>query len=124
MRKKLTSLRDRLDNLQSKRVISAPTAQFDNRRLELDHIRDRLVSAEERKVSRCREQFVRPTASLDAMSPLRVLTRGYTIAVDAEGNCVKSAAELSAGQRLRLSFSDGSADCLVEDVQRSKSNGC
>ena len=120
MRKKLTSLRDRLDNLQSKRVMSAPTAQFDNRRLELDHIRDRLVSAEERKVSRCREQFVRLTASLDAMSPLRVLTRGYTIAVDAEGNCVKSAAELSAGQRLRLSFSDGSADCLVEDVQRSK----
>ena len=119
MRKKLASLRDRLGNLQNKRVMTAPTAQFDNRRLELDRMRDRLTSAEERGLARCRERFVGLTASLDAMSPLRVLTRGYTIAAAEYGSCVKSAAELTVGQRLRLSFSDGSADCLVEDVQRS-----
>ena len=119
MRKKLSSLRDRLENLQNKRVMTAPTAQFDNRRMELDHMRDRLTSAEERKLARCRERFVGLTASLDAMSPLRVLTRGYTIAAAEDGSCVKSVAELTAGQRLRLSFSDGSADCRVEDIQRS-----
>ena len=112
-------LRDRLANLQNKRVMTALTAQFDNRRLELDRMRDRLTSAEERGLARCRERFVGLTASLDAMSPLRVLTRGYTIAAAEDGSCVKSAAELTVGQRLRLSFSDGSADCLVEDVQRS-----
>ena len=119
MRKKLTALRDRLDNLQNKRVMSAPTAQFDNRRMELDHMRDRLTAAEERKLAHCRERFVGLTASLDAMSPLRVLTRGYTIAAAEDGSCVKSAADLIVGQRLRLSFSDGSAECRVEDIQRS-----
>ena len=123
MRKKLSDCRTRLENLRTKRVMSAPTAQFDNRRVELDRMRDRLTAAQERALSRCRERFVRQAAALDAMSPLRVLRRGYTIASDTEGRTVKSAAALSVGQQFKLSFSDGSADCLVKDVQRSVDNG-
>ena len=124
MRKQLSALRERLNNLRSARVLSAPTAQFDNRRMELDRMRDRLLAAEERRLSQSRERFVRLTSALDAMSPLRVLTRGYAIAAEPDGRSVRSVEELRVGQMLRVCFFDGSADCRVEDLQRSKENGC
>ena len=124
MRKKLQTLRERLTHLQSAGVLSAPTAQFDNRRMELDRMRDRLLAAKERNLSQRKERFVKLTAALDAMCPLRVLTRGYAIAAGGDGRSIRSVEQLSVGQTLRIHFFDGSADCTVEDLQRSKENGC
>ena len=122
MRKKLSFLGERLENLKNKRVLSEPTAQIDLRRMELDHMRKLLAAAEERELASSRERFVRLTAALDAMSPLRVLTRGYAIASDGEGRCIRSVEALRPGGRLRLTLADGRADCLVENTQRSKVN--
>lgn len=118
VRKKLAQLADRLESLKNSRVMTVPTAHIDNRRMELDRIRDKLTSAQERRLFICRRDFVGLTAALDAMSPLRVLTRGYSIASDAEGNCIKSVDELSKGERISLSLSDGHAECAVESIYK------
>ena len=118
MRKKLLSLSEKLEALKNKRVITDPSAHIDNRRIELDHARDRLTAAEERKLSRCRQNFVALTSALDAMSPLRVLTRGYAIAEKEDGSTVKSVEMLSAGDSLFLQLWDGKADCLVSSVSK------
>ena len=119
LRRQLLQLSERLEAYRNKQVLRDPTAQFDNRRMELDRLRDRMLTAEERTLSRSRERFVALTAALDAMSPLRVLSRGYAIASDDSGRCVRSVRELEAGEKLTLRFTDGSADCLVEQVRRS-----
>ena len=116
MRKQLTRLRERLDDFSKKRVLTDPVAGLDNRRVELDRARDRLAAAQERALSDKRRQLVRLSASLDAMSPLRVLSRGYAVACDETGTAVKSARALRAGDKLKLRFSDGSALCRVEDL--------
>ncbi len=119
LRRQLSQLSERLESYRSKQVLRDPTAQFDNRRMELDRLRDRMITAEERSLSKGRERFAALAAALDAMSPLRVLTRGYAIASDGTGSCIRSVLELEPGERLSLRFSDGSADCLVEQVKRS-----
>ena len=116
MRKKLAALRERLDACGNRHVLTEPSAQFDNRRMELDRWRERLLAAEGARVAESRRRFTALTASLEAMSPLRVLARGYAIASDETGNCIRSVSQLQAGERVRLRLSDGSADCLVEDV--------
>ena len=117
MRKQLDRLAERLKAYQDKRVLTDPTASIDNRRIELDHTRDRLCAAQERILSQKKQSFVRLASSLDAMSPLRVLSRGYAVAAAEDGNVVKHAAELTEGQSLTLTFADGSADCRVETVK-------
>ena len=119
MRKRITALRDRLDFCSTRRVITAPTGAFDLRRLEVDRMRERMSAAGEKQVSRCRQQFVALTSAMEAMSPLRVLTRGYAIASSEEGECVRSVAQLQKGDRLSLRLCDGTAQCLVEDTKRS-----
>ena len=118
MRKQLSALRRQLDSYASRRVMTAPTAAIDMRRMELDRLRERLTAAQEQKNSRCRERFVGLTAALEAMSPLRVLTRGYAIASDGEGKCIRSVTQLREGGSFRLRLSDGGADCLVKEVER------
>ena len=116
MQKKLSQLSQRLDALREKRVLTDPGVYIDNRRMELDHMRDRLSAAAERKVSAGRQEFVKLAAALDAMSPLRVLTRGYSLTQDAQGHTVRSASQLRIGDRVHLRFADGGADCTVDSV--------
>ena len=116
MTKLLDRLKERLSSLESKRVLSDPSVYIDNRRIELDHGRDRLISAQERLLSAKRQSYVRLAASLDAMSPLRVLSRGYAIASKQDGEPVRSVKGLEPGEHISLRLADGSADCLVESV--------
>ena len=119
MRKQLNNLRERLDSCASRRVLTDPMTLVDNRRMELDRSRERLAAAEEKILAGKRQRFVAATAKLDAMSPLKVLTRGYAITHDEKGNSIRSAGQLHSGDKITLRLSDGSADCLVEDVRRS-----
>lgn len=116
MRKKILSLSERLEAYKSKRVMTDPAAHIDNRRIELDHMRDRLVAAQERKLAVCKQSFIGLAAAMDAMSPLRVLGRGYAIAEDHEGKTIRSIKTVHAGDTVTISLSDGRADCLVQSV--------
>lgn len=119
MRKQLASLRERFEACQNRRVLADPTAALDIRRMELDRSRERLISAQERRLALSRQRFAGLTAALEAMSPLRVLTRGYAIVSDAAGGSVKSVTQISSGDGISLRFADGAANCVVKDVQRS-----
>ena len=109
----LTQRRTALTELASRRVMQSPTGFIDQRRLELDSIRLRLDAAATGRLHRERQEFARLAAKLDALSPLKVLGRGYSIALDAEGRAVREAGQLKAGDKLDLRLSRGGAKCLV-----------
>ena len=108
--------REKLRSLGEKRVLTEPGVQIDERRVRLDYLRDMLISAQEKNISLKHREFSSLAASLDAMSPLRVLSRGYAVASDTEGNTIKSASELKAGEKISLRFSDGGACCTVDKL--------
>ena len=114
---KLSALSDRLAALAGKRVLTDPLAHIENRRMELDRVRDGLAAAGERVLAAKKQDFIRLASMLDAMSPLRVLSRGYAIASAENGKPVKSAKALSEGERLNISFTDGRAGCRVEKIE-------
>ena len=117
MAKKLAALRTKLDSISGKRVMQEPAASIDNRRIELDRSRDRLVSAQEHILSEKKHEFVRLTAALDAMSPLKVLSRGYSITTGSGGKNIKSVNEIHAGDKLTVRLADGTAGCTVDNVE-------
>ncbi|HLL76144.1 MAG TPA: exodeoxyribonuclease VII large subunit [Pyrinomonadaceae bacterium] len=56
-------------------------------------------------------------ASLDALSPLAVLRRGYALAEDERGHAIRSAASVNAGERVRVRLGEGALSCRVEGVE-------
>jgi len=120
MQKRLDSLRQRLNDLAAKRVLNDPAVYLDNRRMELDYWDERLLTAQERLLSAKRHSFEKRGAALDAMSPLRVLSRGYAIAENDAGKPLHSIEELSIGDTVRLRLADGRADCRVEKLDKGE----
>lgn len=115
MKKKLSELTLRLSELKSRRVMTSPMAYLDLKRMELDFMRSRFTSSAEMIVNEKRRDYVRIATSLDALSPLKVLSRGYSIAVKENGEIIKAEKQVAAGDKLRLALHSGSINCRVED---------
>ena len=120
VRKKLDAMRRTLAQLSQRRVIQSPTGYIEQKRMELDYMRTHLVSAAEKTVSGARREQVRLAASLDALSPLKVLSRGYAMAVTDSGAAVRSVNSVQTGDLLRLRLSDGNLNCRVEQKERTE----
>ncbi len=115
--KKLARCADRLRELASRRIMTSPMAYVDQKRMELDYASEKLATAAHRKFSKKREEYISLASKLDALSPLKVLTRGYSVATTGSGELVKSVKQVSNGDRLSLRLSDGSIACRVTEEE-------
>ena len=107
--------RERLEQLRQRRVLTDPGAYVADRRLALDHAAALLQGSFRSSVSDKRGRLAQGVAALDAMSPLKVLGRGYAIAETEEGRILRSRKDAAPGQRLRLKLADGEVGCRVEE---------
>ena len=114
MGRRLAGYRQALDRLSRSRSMTEPAAYFQNKRLLLDYHSRRLSHGGERCLSGQRERLGRLASALDAMSPLKVLGRGYAIPRREDGRVLTSAGDAAAGDRLLLRLSDGTLRCRVE----------
>ena len=114
MTQRLTNSRRALNRLAASRAMTEPTAYFKDKRLLLDYQSRRLVHGLERSVSGQRERLGRLSAALDAMSPLKVLGRGYSIALKEGGGVISSVKDAVPGENFTLKVSDGQLDCTVK----------
>ncbi len=122
LEKQLKLSRQRLDALAGRRVLQSPKNYIEDRRVTLDRVQEQLTAAARHCFDRKRQRFIRLTASLDAMSPLKVLSRGYSV-VRSGTRLVKSVHDVTAGDALRISLADGTVNAAVTGIQEEENNG-
>ena len=110
----------RLDYLSSRRVLTDPTSYLDRKRQDADRLFERLETAEERLLSADQQKFVRLCASLDALSPLKVLSRGYSVVKNENGCVVSDAGTLRKGDVLDVTMARGAVECRVEGIREER----
>ena len=137
MAKRISGSREALEALSSRRVLQSATGFIEQRRSQVETLRVRLEAASG-FASKCRSQrddlaprldsaaaaamtrkkneYLRAAAKLDALSPLKVLSRGYAIAMDEDGRAVKDSSGVRAGDKLTVRLASGALGCRVEDV--------
>ena len=122
VQKTLKLSRQRLNSLAEKRVLQSPLNYVEDRRVLLDFLSTRLHAAGQKTLHEKKQRFVRLTAALDAMSPLKVLSRGYSMVTDETGTLVTSAGAVTTGQRIHVSLRSGSLMAQVEQIQEEDKN--
>lgn len=120
MDKKIKELSTRLADIKARRIMQSPTGYIDTRRLALDSLTSSLIAAGERMSAAKRREYVRLAASLDAMSPLKVLSRGYAVAHSADGAIIRKLADTQVGDTVKVDLSDGSLSCRVDGMEERK----
>ena len=116
MQKKLKQERQAVSSLAAARSLRSPINYLNDQRLRLDYTHRRLGAASTALLNQNREQFVRLTAKLDAMSPLKVLGRGYSVTLNENGQLVKSVKAVKCGDSLTVQMSDGKLTAQVQEV--------
>lgn len=117
MRQRLTRSRQQLTGLSASPMLRNPMNYLQERRLRLDKLTGDFRRVGTRLLQARRQDLIRLSASLDAMSPLKVLARGYSMTADADGRLISSVTEVSPGQSLTILVSDGRIRAAVERTE-------
>ena len=120
--KRVKALRERYEALARSRVLRDPMAFIDDKRLLLDYTQRKLSTLAQAQTAQRAQRFASLAASLDALSPLRVLGRGYAVARDENGTILRAAEEASVGEMIEVLLGQGSLMCTV-DEQRTGGTG-
>ena len=117
--RRLELLRQRLRRLSERPVLRSPEGSLQQKELLLELLRQRLERAAAAAVEKRQRQFAALSGRLDALSPLKVLARGYAVATR-QGQVLHSVEQLSPGEEIRLRLSDGTALCAVERIEKGE----
>lgn len=111
--------RKELRRLEQSRVLRNPVAVVDDQRMRLDSAQRRLAMALERTLRRGRVELAGLAGRVDAMSPLKVLSRGYAIAKH-EDRAVTTVEQVQPGQAMDVLVADGVYHCRVEEKEEQQ----
>jgi len=119
LNRQLNAARQHLAVLSSRPALASPTGYLEQKQKNLELQKNRLVSAQTRILEQKQRRFVSLTAKLDAMSPLKVLTRGYALAQTEQGEVLKSVRQANLGEHIKITLADGSITAEVADKEES-----
>lgn len=114
LQQKLKAARRHLDVLSDSSYLQSADMYVKQRRSNLEQLNQRLVNAEHLKINHCKQLYLTNTAKLDAMSPLKVLTRGYALVQNSESEIIRSVKQVNPGDKLCVALSDGSLRVTAE----------
>lgn len=116
----LTHARAQVALLADKGVLRSPSHYLEERAMTVAFLEQRLTGATERMTTQARGTFGGLTAKLDALNPLRVLSRGYAAVFDGEGCPITGGKDLCVGQEINVRFADKTASAVINGIRESE----
>ena len=120
---KIDRVRTRLGHLESTLARLSPRSLHTQRVTTVDTATRRLQDAITRRLDQARTRVGDTFRHLEAVSPLKILERGYTITTDDAGRILRSASGIKPGQRLRTRFPDGQVDSITDSTPDAPQTG-
>lgn len=118
--RQIKASRQHLKVLSESQSLKSPTGYLEQRRKNLQLLRNRMISAQNASLARNKQRYIANISKLDAMSPLKVLTRGYSMAQTEDGTLLRSVSQVELGQRISVSLSDGRISATVMEREERK----
>lgn len=111
----------KFEQLRSKRALSSPIFYIEQTAMRLDYLTRAFAAKAEAALSAAKNRLSANAAALDAMSPLKVLSRGYVITQNDKGDVVTAASAVQKGDAVSLYMQDGTVHCTVNEVELKES---
>ena len=122
LERKMQTARQLHERYANAKVLTDPHAFTDKPYMVLDHLNEKLAGAMRSRLSDQKALLSTTFAKLDALSPLKVLCRGFSVAQNKSGRLIRSVDEIQPDSKIELKLMDGSALCRVEEVIKVNDN--
>lgn len=115
LKKKIELMRLSYEKCMARPAYKNPTQKINERYMVIDMKVKALQNSMMLKLKEAKTSFVKETAKLDSLSPLKTLTRGYSIVTKQEsGKVIKSVDDLNSGEKVNLRLSDGQKTATID----------
>ena len=111
--KKVELMKLSFEKVMSSVVFREPLRKVNDNYLSLDNLLKRLEAGIKIKSEKEKNKYIELVAKLDTLSPLKTLSRGYSI-TEKEGKIIKSKDELIKGDKIDLRFIDGRKSAIID----------
>ena len=120
LNRQVKAARQHLMVLSASKALQGPTGYLEQRNQSVELLKNRLVAAQNQNITRAKQRYIAQISKLEAMSPLKVLTRGYSMVQTERGEVVRSVSQVSLGERIRVRLSDGILSATVMKKEEGK----
>lgn len=119
LKRQLNASQQRLKMLSESPALQSPQGYLVQRSKSVELLKSRLSAAQSTILNRHNQQYLTLTAKLDALSPLKVLTRGYAMVQDANGEVIRSVKQTTAGDTIEITLRDGNVSAAVTQIKEN-----
>lgn len=113
LKKRIELMKMSYEKCMTRQAFKNPTQKINEQYMLIDMKVKSLQNSILLKIKEDKTKFVKEVAKLDALSPLKTLTRGYSIISKQDGRIAKEVKDLSQGEKVSIRLSDGSVDAQV-----------
>ena len=118
--RQVKAARQHLQVLAASQALQSPTGYLEQRNQSVELLKNRMIAAQNQTITKAKQRYIAQVSKLEAMSPLKVLTRGYSMAQTQSGEVVRSVKQVSLGERIRVRLSDGTLSATVMNKEEGR----
>ena len=118
--RQIKAARQQLSVLSRSSALCSPTGYLEQKTKNLEILKNRMTAAQNQSLGQKNARYIAAVSKLDAMSPLKVLTRGYAMAQTQDGSVLRSVCQVELGERILVSLSDGKLSATVMRKENDK----
>ncbi len=111
--KKLEIIKLRYEKSISSKIFKEPTRFIQDNYIKIDNNIKKIETTINTKIQQNKQKYVELVSKLDTLSPLKTLSRGYTI-IENENKIVKSIKDVKTGDKIKILLSDGTAKAQIQ----------
>ncbi len=100
--------------------LRSPTGYLEQKGKGLELLKNRLIASQNQCIHRNNQRYIACVSKLDAMSPLKVLTRGYSMAQTQQGEVLKSVSQVELGEKIKVRLNDGQLYATVMEKEEAR----
>lgn len=110
-------------NLHGRLLRNRPEQKLLQARRNFTSLEANLVKQMQAVLREKQHRFAKNISALEALSPLKVMERGYSLAMAEDGTILKKTSQAKTGDTIRVRLTDGGLLCTVDEIERGKENG-
>jgi exodeoxyribonuclease VII large subunit len=119
LNRQIKAARKHYEVLSASPALRSPYGYLEQRKKALEMVKNRMISAQIQGINQKKQRYIACVSKLDAMSPLKVLTRGYAMAQLENGAVIKTVKQVKPGDSIHVAISDGVLTAQVSDVKEN-----
>jgi len=120
LRRQLKASEEHLHLLAASTTLQSPDVYLQQRAKNLMLLRSQMLSAQSQNINRHHQRYLTYTAKLDALSPLKVLTRGYAMVQNSEGSVVRSVMQVKVDENINIRVQDGTVTATITKIEENE----